>query len=208
MRPELLGSLDYGSALVSLVADSTSPGGAGTFGWDDEGTPAGKWDIVRNGRLVGFLGSRETAARVPNTRPGSVRAATWANVPIVRMVNINLEPGQGSLEDLIADTPHGLLLSVNRSWSIDDFRLNFQFGCEVGWRIEHGKLAGMVKNPVYSGLTPTFWRSCDAIAGPEAWRMWGYRYCGKGDPMQLMHVGHGCAPARFRSVEVGSRHAR
>jgi TldD protein len=120
------------------------------------------------------------------------------------MVNINLSPGEPSLEEMIADTKDGLYLSANRSWSIDDFRLNFQFGCEVGWEIKNGKLGNMVRDPVYTGITPQFWQSCDAISSEKDWQMWGWRFCGKGDPMQLMHVGHGCSPARFRGITVGA----
>jgi len=204
LRPEMLNDFTYGSEIVNLYADSTSPGGPGTFGWDDEGVPAHRWDIVREGKFVGYLGSRETSARVPKTVPGALRADSWRNLPIVRMVNINLEPGSWTLDDMIADTEDGLMVSVNKSWSIDDFRLNFQFGCEVGWEIENGEITRMVKNPVYTGITPTFWAGCDAIANEDHWRMWGWRFCGKGDPMQLIHVGHGCAPARFQNVETRS----
>ncbi len=119
------------------------------------------------------------------------------------MVNINLEPGSGgSLDDLIAGTDQGLLIQTNRSWSIDDHRLNFQFGCELAREIKGGKLGQLYRNPVYTGITPEFWGSCDAIGGLQDWRMWGWFFCGKGDPPQIMHVGHGTAPARFRNVQV------
>ena len=199
-----MGQLQYGSPLVHLYADATSEGGPGTFGWDDEGVPAHSWDIVKEGVFVGYLGSRETSQRVPGTCSGALRADSWSKLPIVRMVNINLAPGEPTLEEMIADTKDGLYLSANRSWSIDDFRLNFQFGCEVGWEIKNGKLGNMVRDPVYTGITPQFWQSCDAISSERDWQMWGWRFCGKGDPMQLMHVGHGCSPTRFRNVKVGA----
>ena len=121
------------------------------------------------------------------------------------MNNVNLEPGEGSFDALIGGIDEGLLLSVNKSWSIDDLRLNFQFSCEVAYEIKAGRLTGRIfKNPVYFGVTPTFWNNCSAIAGKEAWRMWGWGFCGKGDPGQIMYVGHGCAPARFDRVRVSS----
>src|SRR5581483_12095631 len=105
------------------------------------------------------------------------------------------------LEDLIADTRDGILVSTNKSWSIDDLRLNFQFGCELAWEIKHGRRTRMLRDPVYTGVTPMFWRGCDAVCGPADWRLWGITNCGKGEPMQTMHVGHGTSPARFASVE-------
>jgi TldD protein len=121
------------------------------------------------------------------------------------MVNVNLEPDPRgpTLEELIADTDDGLLLATNKSWSIDDVRLNFQFGCEAAWEIKKGKRTRLLRDPVYTGITPEFWGSCDAICGPSDWRLWGLLNCGKGEPVQLMGVGHGTAPARFRDVEVG-----
>jgi TldD protein len=195
----------YGSDKVNLVADATTPLGPGTFGWDDEGTPAGKVDLVREGIFTGYLTSRATSERIGCAPIAACRAESWNTEPIVRMVNINLEPGSaGSLDDLISSTDSGLLIKTNRSWSIDDHRLNFQFGCQLAQEIKGGRLGQIYRNPVYTGITPEFWAGCDAICGPEAWEMWGWFFCGKGDPPQLMHVGHGTAPARFRDVHVCS----
>jgi TldD protein len=135
-----------------------------------------------------------------------MRAASWSHIPLIRMVNINLEPGEEdlSLEDLIADTKDGIFMATNKSWSIDDLRLNFQFGCELAWEIKHGKRTRLLKNPLYTGITPQFWGSCDAICGRKEWKLWGLPNCGKGEPPQLMHVAHGAAPARFRGIEVGA----
>ena len=208
LRPEMLHELTYGSPIVNIYADSTSPGGPGTFGWDDEGVPAHQWDIVKEGKFVGYLASRESVKRVPTTVPGAMRADSWAHVPIVRMVNINLKPGSSTLDQMISETEDGVLVSANRSWSIDDFRRNFQFSCEAGWEIKDGEIVGLVRDPVYTGITPEFWASCDAIANEDHWKMWGWRFCGKGDPMQLMHVGHGCSLARFQNVEIRSSNGR
>jgi TldD protein len=199
-----LDRLQYGSDLVNLEADATAPGGLGTFGFDDEGVAAQKVPIVSAGRFVGYLTSRETAPIIGRRSVGSSRASGWNVIPLIRMTNVNLRPGAaGSLEDLIADTADGLFISTNHSWSIDDRRLNFQFGTEIGWLIRNGRLTQMVKNPTYTGITPRFWGSCDAICGPSEWHLWGVPNCGKGEPMQTHRVGHGAAPARFRGVQVG-----
>jgi TldD protein len=199
-----IGSLQYGSSIVNITADATIPGGLGTYGFDDEGVEGQKVDLVRDGVLVGFQMSRETARSVGAPRSnGTMRAEGWENFPLIRMTNINLLPGAGSLEDLLADVDNGIYMETNKSWSIDDKRKNFQFGCEVGWEIHNGRLGRMLKNPRYTGITPRFWGSCDAIAGPEEWRMHGTPNCGKGQPGQTMRVGHGTSPARFRNVSAG-----
>jgi TldD protein len=199
-----LGKLQYGSEIVNIDADATASGGLGTFGYDDEGVPAQKVPIVSAGRFVGYLTDRQTAPLVGGQSMGSARAWGWQDIPIIRMTNINLRPGDaGSLEDLIADTRDGLFISTNKSWSIDDRRLNFQFGTQIGWLIRNGKLTQMVKNPTYTGITPQFWGGCDAICGPQEYVLWGLPNCGKGEPMQTGHVGHGASPARFRRVQVG-----
>lgn len=199
-----LDSLQYGSSSVSIDADATAMGGLGTFGYDDEGVPAQNVPIVSAGRFVGYLTSRETAPIIGRRSMGSSRASGWNVIPLIRMTNINLRPGEaGTLDDLIADTREGIYLQTNRSWSIDDRRLNFQFGTQVGWLIKDGRLTQMVRNPTYTGITPRFWGSCDAVCGPSEWILWGVPNCGKGEPMQTHRVGHGAAPARFRNVQVG-----
>lgn len=202
LTPEKPNRYQYGSKVVNIVADATIPGGLGTFGYDDEGVAAKKIDLVKNGLFVGYLTSRETAWKFGLPVTGAMRADSWAKLPLIRMTNINLLPGRWELEDLIADTPGGLLLSSNRSYSIDDKRLNFQFGSEIAWEIKNGKLGKIYKNPVYTGITPQFWRSCDAVCNKKYWKVWGIPNCGKGEPCQTMSVGHGVSPARFRKVEV------
>jgi TldD protein len=204
LQPNLLGKLRYGSPLVDLVADSTSAGGMGTFGWDDEGVAAGKRHLVREGTFVDYLSSRETAAALGRASTGTMRAESWNRPPIIRMVNVSLEPRAGTLDALVNDTADGVLIETDKSWSIDDLRLNFQFTCEIAWEIKHGKRVRMLRDPLYTGITPEFWRSCDAVCGPEEWHLWGVTTCGKGDPMQSMQVGHGAAPARFRGVSLGN----
>jgi TldD protein len=154
----------YGSDLIDIVADATAPGGMGTFGWDDEGVEAQTVDLVKGGIFVGYLSSRETASRIGRTSGGAMRADGWNRIPLIRMTNINLRPQPGmSLDDIVADTDDGLYLASNRSWSIDDRRLNFQFATEVAYEIKGGKKGRLFKNPTYTGITYEFWRSCDAV---------------------------------------------
>jgi len=198
-----LNNFRYGSDIVNIVADSTVPGGLGTFGYDDEGIKAQRVPIVTNGMFVGYLTSRETAAKINQQSNGAMRADGWNKIPLIRMTNVNLEPGTWKFDDLISDTEDGIYVETNRSWSIDDKRLNFQFGTEIAWEIKNGKLGRMFKNPTYTGITPQFWASCDAICNKSYWKMWGTPNCGKGEPPQTAHVGHGTAPSRFRNIKVG-----
>src|SRR5262245_45186583 len=189
LKPSDRGSLRYGSEHMNVTADPTTPGGLGTFAFDDEGVPAERQPIVREGVLVGWLGSREVGF------PGSMRADGWGRMPLVRMTNFHLEPVEGSLEELIAGVKRGLYLETNKSWSIDDKRLNFRFGTQVAWEITDGKLGRMLRDATYTGITPQFWGSLDAVAGREEWRLHGLTNCGKGQPGQAAHVSHGTAPA-------------
>ena len=202
--PDLNG-LRYGSEHMNITSDSTIEGGLGTFGFDDEGVEAQRVDLIREGILVGFQSSRETAAEMGADRSnGTMRAEGWENFPLIRMTNVSILPGAGSLEDLLADVSDGIFMSTNKSWSIDDKRKNFQFGCEIAWEIKDGKLGRMLKDPRYTGITPIFWGNLDAVAGPEEWRVWGTPNCGKGQPGQTMRVGHGTSPTRFRNVSTGT----
>jgi TldD protein len=206
---EKLRTLRYGSNLVNVVADARQEHGPGlgTFGYDDEGVQAQCIPIITNGLFTGYLSSRDTAHTIGESRSGgTVRAEGWNRLPMIRMTNISLLPGRNplTLEQLIDSTDHGILMQTNRSWSIDDKRYNFQFGCEIGWQIKHGKRIRMVKNPSYSGITTEFWNSLDAICSRDEWTLWGTPNCGKGQPQQVMGTGHGAAPARFRGVKVGS----
>ena len=194
----------YGSELVTIVADATAPGGLGTFGWDDEGVEAQAVPLIQNGRFVGYLSSRETAPRVGRKSGGAMRADGWNRIPLIRMTNVNLLPKPGmSFDDIVADTDDGLLFETNRSWSIDDRRLNFQFSTELCREIKGGKVGRLFRNGTYTGITYELWRSMDAVGDVSSWRMWGTPNCGKGEPGQTGHVGHGVSGARFRNVRVG-----
>ncbi len=194
----------YGSDQITIVADATAVHGMGTFGWDDEGVAAQAVPLVKEGIFVGYLSSRETAPRIGRQSGGAMRADGWNRIPLIRMTNVNLLPVPGkSLDEIVADTDDGLYLASNRSWSIDDRRLNFQFATEVAYEIKGGKKGRLFKNPTYTGITYEFWRSCDAVADERSFVMLGTPNCGKGEPGQTGHVGHAVSGARFRNVQVG-----
>ncbi len=202
LTTDKLNNFRYGSREVNITADATLPGGLGSFAFDDEGVPAQRTDIVQEGIFSGYLTSRETAGEMGWRSGGAMRADGWDRIPLIRMTNINLLPGDWTLEELIADTPDGIYAADVKSWSIDDKRLNFQFGTEIAWEIKDGSIGRMFKNPIYFGITPEFWGSCDGVCGQDDWHLWGVPNCGKGEPMQVAHVGHGVAPARFRQVRM------
>ena len=204
LTPDMLGSFRYGSDLCDIVADATVPGGLGSFGWDDEGVAAQSVPLIKEGMFVGYLSSRETAPRIGRQSGGAMRADGWNRIPLIRMTNVNLLPRPGmTFEDIVADTDDGLLFETNRSWSIDDRRLNFQFGTEMCREIKGGKVGKLYRNATYTGITYELWRSMDAVGDASSWRMWGTPNCGKGEPGQTGHVGHGVSGARFRNVRVG-----
>jgi TldD protein len=204
IEPAMVGGLRYASPIVNVFSDSTVTGGLGTFAYDDEGVPAQRDPVIREGTLLGVLSSCSTAPRIGRVSNGTMRADGWSNFPLVRMTNVNLDPGEWELDALVADTKHGFLLETNKSWSIDDKRINFQFATETAREIRNGRLGKLYRNPVYTGATTRFWGSCDAICSASHWDMWGIPNCGKGEPVQTAHVGHGCAPARFRGVALRS----
>jgi TldD protein len=196
-----LGSLRYGSELMNISIDPTIPGALGSFGYDDEGTAAAKRFAVKDGIWVGVLAGRDSARVAGLDYGGSVRSDGWSRLPMVRMTNVGLEPGPHTLEEMIAATDDGVFMDLNRSWSIDDKRLNFQFGCEVGYEVKNGKLGRMLRNPTYTGIGPKFWSSMDMLSHESI--AWGTPNCGKGQPGQTGHTGHPAAPARFQNVRVG-----
>jgi TldD protein len=204
-----LNTLRYGSPIVNVVCDARMEHGPGlgTFAFDDEGVPAQSVPIISAGRFTGYMTSRETAAAVGELRSnGTMRADGWGRIPLIRMTNVSLLPGEQSLEEVF-DADHAIYMETNRSWSIDDKRYNFQFGCEIGWEIRKGRRVRMLKNPSYSGISTDFWNACEAIASREHWTLWGVPNCGKGQPEQVMGTGHGASPSRFRKIRVGSAYA-
>ena len=204
MWPKDRGALRYGSEHVSMTADATVPGGMGTFGWDDDGVPAMRTKLIERGTFVGYLTSRETAAAlgVPVTI-GSARAEGWQHFPIVRMVNVSLDPGTQSYDALINGVDDGLLMESPASYSLDDKRQNFHFSTQSARVIRKGVLEGYARGVSFQSLTPAFWGRCDGVA--DDWELHGFLSCAKGEPLQLMRVGHGAAHARFREVPIEVR---
>ena len=206
-----LHNLRYASPIVNVVADARVEHGPGlgTFAYDDEGVTAQCINVIKDGEFHGYLSSRETAHIVGLSRSGgTMRCENWNRLPMIRMTNVSILPGDWKLDNLIADTDDAILMETNRSWSIDDRRYQFQFSTEIAWEIKGGKKSRMLKNPSYSGITTEFWNSCDAICNSDEWVLWGTPNCGKGQPMQVMGTGHGAAPARFRNVKIGMAFAK
>ncbi len=203
LTPDKHGTFRYGSTNVNLVADNTEPETLAATGYDDDGVACQRWDIVREGIFVGYCTNREVAPKIGETRSrGSNRADSWGSIPIVRIANIGLEPGQAALDDMIADVKRGIYIEGHDSFSIDQQRYNFQFGGDVFWLIENGKRTHMVRDVIYYGITPEFWGSCDAVADPTHRRRFGFITCGKGQPGQSGWMTHAASHARFRKVSV------
>ena len=200
LTPDSFG-LKYGSEHVTIAADTTDGLGLGTIGYDDEGIPAQRVALIEKGIFKNFQTSRDNAPTIGQSSYGMGIADGWNNLPIVRMTNINMQPGAFSFDELISGIGYGLLLEENKSWSIDDKRINFQFACEIAREIKDGKLTGKIfKNPIYTGTTVEFWGNCDGVCSEKYRQMVGLPNCGKGQPMQIMRVGHASQPARFRKV--------
>ena len=205
-----LNRLRYGSDIVNVVCDARVEHGPGlgTFAFDDEGVPAQGVDIIRAGQFVGYMTSRETAPVIGQKKSnGTMRATSWDRLPLIRMTNVSLAPGEQTLDEVFGGVRQAIYLETNKSWSIDDKRYNFQFGCEMGWEIRDGKRARMLKNPTYSGITTEFWNSCMAVCNRDHWTLWGVPNCGKGQPEQVIGTGHGASPARFRNIKIGAAYA-
>jgi TldD protein len=205
-----LNRLSYGSDIVNVVCDARAEHGPGlgTFAFDDEGVPAQSIDVIRAGQFRGYMTSRETAAEVGLTRSnGTMRATSWSRLPLIRMTNVSLLPGEQTLDEVFGDASRAIYMDTNKSWSIDDKRYNFQFGCEIAWEIRDGKRVRMLKNPTYSGITTEFWNACAAITDRDHWTLWGVPNCGKGQPEQVIGTGHGASPARFHNIKVGAGYA-
>ncbi len=202
VTPAMFGRYRYGSELLNVTFDPTVPGELVSAAADDDGTPAAREYLIRDGILERPLGGRLSQRRAGLPGTANSRASGWDRPPIDRMANINLEPVEGTVEDLVTRVEHGVLMDTNRSWSIDDRRNKFQFGCELGRLIEDGELKGLVRNPGYRGRSAEFWRSLDGVGGAETTEVRGVRNCGKGEPNQSVYVGHASPPCLFRDVAV------
>jgi predicted Zn-dependent protease len=202
VQPQDFGHLQYGSQLMNVTYDPELSGGFASFGFDDAGATARREFLIREGKLLRGLGGLESQSRIGQPGVANFRSSSWNRAPIDRMGNINLEPGDSCLEEMIRNTQHGVLMASNRSWSIDDYRNKFQFGCEWGQLIEEGQLTRVVKNPNYRGITIPFWSSLCEVGGRNEFAAFGTPYCGKGEPNQMIRVGHAAPPCRFRDIEV------
>ncbi len=202
VKPEMLGSFQYGSPIVNIYSDSSDPRGLGYHPLDDEGVPGKKVEIIKNGILKDQQSSRQIAHMLGLEPSSNMKASFADDFPLVRMTNFCLAPHKGSVAELIASTEKGYLLDFTKTWSIDDNRNNFQFTTEIGYQIVDGRIVGIVKEPTYFGITKDFWNACDAICGEEEWGYYGTFHCGKGEPGQSMQLSHGVAPARFKNINV------
>ena len=202
VTPEMFGTYRYGSELLDVTFDPTIPEELASYGWDDEGTKAERVHLIERGILMRPLGGAVSQARARLPGVANARADNWNRPPIDRMANLNLEPGNSSFDDLVARIDRGVYMQTNSSWSIDDSRNKFQFGCERGRLIENGKLGAVVKNPNYRGISASFWRSLAAVGDASTLRVLGTPYCGKGEPSQVIRVGHASPPCVFTDVAV------
>ena len=199
---EMIGSYQYGSECLNVVFDPTVPNELASYAYDDEGTAAERHDLIKQGILVGAIGSASSSLRAGIPAAASGRASGWNRPPIDRMGNINLVPGEHEFGAMLASIERGVMMDTNRSWSIDHLRNKFQFGCEIGRLIEDGELKGLVRNPGYRGLSARFWRSLDRVGDATTEAVLGTLNCGKGEPNQLMQVGHVAPACLFRNVQV------
>ncbi|WP_095109032.1 TldD/PmbA family protein [Pseudomonas sp. Irchel 3E20] len=202
VKADDFGTLQYGSALLNVTFDPLIPEQLASYRHDDDGTPARKEFLIRAGRLLRPMGGALSQFRAGLDGVANSRACSWNRAPIDRMANLNIEPGEHSMAQLVAGIERGILMSTNRSWSIDDARNKFQFGCEWGQLIENGELKGVVKNPNYRGVSAQFWRNLSAVGDASTLKVLGTPNCGKGEPNQVIRVGHASPACVFSQVDV------
>ena len=205
-----LGTLQYAAPWINFRADRTQPGGRSTLGYDDEGVKAQDWFVIKDGILVDYLSDRETAYRLGRASSnGCACADSWSSVPMVRIPNLGLQPGPdggshtATLAEMVADTEDGILIDGIGSFSIDQQRRNFQFGGDAFWKVEKGKVVGMLKDVTYHAMTTDFWNSIDALGPASEYQQCGTNVCGKGEPMQIAQMTHACVPVRVRNIQIG-----
>jgi predicted Zn-dependent protease len=202
VTPDMFGSYRYGSELLNITFDPTHAEQIASYGYDDEGRPATRDYLIKDGILLRPLGGGISQSRTGLAGVANARACSWNRPPIDRMANLNLEPGTSSFQDLVAPVEQGIYMETNCSWSIDDSRNKFQFGCEWAQLIANGELTTVVKNPNYRGISAEFWRNLAGVGDASTWQVLGVAYCGKGEPNQVIRVGHATPPCRFRNVAV------
>ncbi|MGB0453430.1 MAG: TldD/PmbA family protein [Bacteriovoracaceae bacterium] len=202
VAPEDFGSLKYGPEILNVTFDPTLEGEMASFKFDDTGVPATKEYLIEKGLLKRGIGGIESQLRSGLEGVSTMRATSWNRAPIDRMGNINIEPGESTMDEMIKSTENGVLMQTNRSWSIDDYRNKFQFGCEYGQLIKDGEIKGVVKNPNYRSSTVPFWNSLSHVGNKETFEIWGSPYCGKGEPNQIIRVGHAIPTCKFTDIDV------
>jgi predicted Zn-dependent protease len=202
VTPDMFGSYQYGSPLLNVTFDPTVPGQLASYGFDDDGTPAERQHLIEDGVLVRGLGGTVSQRRSGIPGVANSRAENWNRPPIDRMANLNVEPGESSVDELIASIEHGVYMHTNNSWSIDDSRNKFQFGCEYGQLIEDGEIVGVVRNPGYRGISSTFWRNLSGVADRSSFTVMGTPNCGKGELNQMVGTGHASPACKFSDVDV------
>ncbi len=202
VTPDMFGCYRYGSELLNVTFDPTQPGQLASYAFDDEGQPAQREYIIRAGRLLRPLGGQSSQQRAGLSGVANARASSWNRPPIDRMANLNLEPGSSSFEEMVSSIERGIYMETNCSWSIDDSRNKFQFGCEWARLIEAGELGPVVRNPNYRGISATFWRSLQAVGNHDSFQVMGTPFCGKGEPNQAIRVGHASPACVFGDVDV------
>jgi TldD protein len=202
ISPDAIGKLRYGSPAVNVTADPTVPGTRGSFAFDDEGTPARRTPLITEGVIANFLSSRDSAARLGQRSTGAARSDGWGFLPLCFATHVFLEPGSGSTDELLERMGDGYYIDDNRSWSIDSRRESFQFGTEVAWEVRGGRRTRLVRDFSYGGVTPRFWGSVEAVAGPEELKVFGMP-CGKGEPKEWGFLSHAAAPTLVRDVRIG-----
>jgi predicted Zn-dependent protease len=199
---DMFGHYQYGSELLNVSSNAPLHEELASYGFDDDGSRAEKQAIIRNGILVRPLGGAMSQARAEMPGVANARACDWNRPAIDRMANLNVEPGDKSFDELVSSIENGVLMDTNKSWSIDDSRNKFQFGCELGRIIKDGEIKGLVRNPNYRGISANFWRSLSAVGDAGSFEIWGTPNCGKGEPNQMIHVGHASPACVFDQVEV------
>jgi predicted Zn-dependent protease len=202
VSPEDFGALKYGPEILNVTFDPTLEGEMASYSFDDNGVRATKEYLIKEGTLVAGIGGIESQKRSGLNGVSCARATSWNRPPMDRMGNINIEPGESTVEEMIKSTENGVLMQTNRSWSIDDYRNKFQFGCEYGRVIKDGELGGVVKNPNYRSSTVQFWNSLSHVGNKDSFEIWGSPYCGKGEPNQVIRVGHAIPTCKFKNIEV------
>ena len=202
VRLDDFGKLQYGSNKMNVTFDPTIQEQYASYKFDDSGALAQKEYLIKDGILLRGLGGTESNFRSKIKAVANFRASSWDRAPIDRMANLNLEPGDTSFESILAEIQYGIYMESNRSWSIDDYRNKFQFGCEYGKLIENGKLTKTLRNPNYRGVTNSFWKNLKNVGDRSTFEIYGTPYCGKGEPNQIIRVGHASPVCHFKNIET------